>query len=128
MRVYFARLERNALEDSPALRAEALARVDRVGRHELSADAENADLGLFTQCHMLPRDWRLSALRDHPLTRRYRDKVMVFDERDRPWCAFPGVYVSMPRTHFEDRFQRAWGDFPAAPIESTRQPDLLFSF
>lgn len=24
---------------------------------------------------------------EHPITRRYADKIFLHDERDRPWCA-----------------------------------------
>jgi exostosin family protein len=54
---------------------------------------------------------------------------MVFDELDRPWCRFPGVYVSMPASYFDHRYQRAWAYFPRPEREPpTEAPDLLFSF
>jgi hypothetical protein len=78
---------------------------------------------------MLPTDWRLTAIREHRLTARFRDKVLVYDERDRPWCGFPGVYVSMPDRSFDERFQRAWGYYRVpAWAGSDVEPDLLFSF
>jgi hypothetical protein len=77
---------------------------------------------------MLPTDWRLTTIREHPLTRHFSEKVMVFDERDRPWCAFPGVYASMPARDFDARYQRAWGYFPVPRMEASKSPDLLFSF
>src|ERR1051325_6717709 len=42
--------------DAPVKEFERLASIDRIGAHELTADAEQADLILFTQCHMLPID------------------------------------------------------------------------
>lgn len=126
MRVHLARLGRMP-EDAPVLTLERLAEADRVGEHELSGP-DDADLVLFPQCHMLSGDWRLSAIRRHPLVRDCRDRVMVYDERDHPWCGFPGVYVSMPRRHFEDRYQRAWGYLPVQVTPAPRAPDLLFSF
>ena len=76
---------------------------------------------------MLVRDWRLGAIRTHELARRYPEKVHVYDERDQPWCAFPGVYVSMPRRHFRSGAQRAWAYSTIPPVRSSILPDLLFS-
>jgi hypothetical protein len=78
---------------------------------------------------MLPRDWRLTTIREHPLAKQYRDRVLIYDERDRPWCASPGIYVSMPARSFDHRFQRSWGYFPPTEVaEPLEQPDILFSF
>jgi hypothetical protein len=44
---------------------------------------------------MLGSDWQVNAVREHPLTGRFAEKTFVYDERDRPWCSRPGVYVSM---------------------------------
>jgi Exostosin family len=127
MRLHVARLGDDSMINDPVLTFERLAEIDRVGKHRL-VDADDADVILFPQPHMLPRDWRLTAVRNHPLTARHRGKVMVYDERDRPWCGFPGVYVSMSRRKFDARFQRAWGYFPVAPVDVDGSPDLLFSF
>ena len=129
MRVHLPRLELNPYVDIPVGELEQLAAADRAGRHELTEDPETSDLILFTQCHMLWTDWRLSTIRDHPLTRRYGGKVLVYDERDRPWRGFPGVYVSMPGSGFDSRYQRAWGYFRLPSlIDPDPDPDLLFSF
>ena len=78
---------------------------------------------------MLPTDWRLTTIREHPLVKHHREKVVVYDERDRPWCAFPGVYVSMPSTDFDRRAQKSWGYFRLPQTIVPREdPDLLFSF
>ena len=127
MHVHLARLGL-VNEDIPAAEFEQLAELDRVGEHHVSEDPDSADLILFTQCHMLPTDWRLKTIREHPLTKRHGGKVMVYDERDRPWCGLPGVYVSMPAPHFDDRYQRAWGFFRHPQIAPSENPDLLFSF
>jgi hypothetical protein len=105
-----------------------LATVDRFQVHQTTDDASDADLILFPQCHMLPRDWRLSAIRTHALTKRYPGKVMVYDERDRPWCSLPGVYVSMSANRFDERYERAWAYAGVDAVRSDREPDLLFSF
>jgi hypothetical protein len=105
------------------------ASTDRVGTHLIADSPEQADVILFTQCHMLVTDWRLTRITDHPLRRAFPDKVMVYNEFDRPWCALPGVYVSMPGRHFVAEHQRPWAYFapqPLATLNETR--DLLFSF
>jgi hypothetical protein len=129
MIVNVARLRLNPLWDDPADRVEELGRIDRFGQHNVSADPDAADIVLFPQCHMLPADWRLRTIREHPLNKHFADKVVVFDERDRTWCAFSGVYVSMPARDFDTRYQRPWGYFPVAQRDSSAEtPDLLFSF
>lgn len=128
MLIHLARLLDPPHTDGPVRAFTSLAAQDKVGVHEITESAELADAILFTQCHMLPTDWRLATIRDHPLTRQYRDKVMVYDERDRPWCAFPGVYVSMPRRLISQPYQRAWGYFTVPRTSAEGEPDLLFSF
>jgi hypothetical protein len=128
VRVHVARIEDGgAFTDLPVDRLLALARLDRMGLHELVGDPDLADLVLFTQCHMV--DWRLGAIRNHPLVRRHPTKVAVYDERDRPWRSFPGVYVSVPASTFDRRSQRAWGYLQTPEVaEMPTDPDLLFSF
>lgn len=127
MRVHLPRIGSGKFTDRPVDRFEQLALADRIGTHRLVADPDEADLVLFTQCNMV--DWRLSAIRNHPTARRYWRKVRVYDERDRPWLSFPGVYVSAPRRTFDDRRQAAWGYARIPDISlSTREPDLLYSF
>jgi hypothetical protein len=54
---------------------------------------------------------------------------MVYDERDRPWRSFPGVYVSADARRFDQSSQRAWAYLTIhdVPVPSG-DPDLLFSF
>lgn len=127
MYIHFARI--GGPLDAPVDRLEYLASLDRWGKHWVVADPKDADVILFSQGHMIHSDWRLAVVASHANSYADPDRVMVFDERDRPWCRLPGVYVSMPARHFDRRYQRAWGYFPrtlpAPPIEA---PDLLFSF
>lgn len=128
MRVHAPRLLDPKL-DGPVETLERLSAVDRFREHELVEDPATSDLILFCQCHMLPRDWRLTTIREHPLAKKYQDRMLIYDERDRPWCAFPGIYVSMPARSFDPRFQRSWGYFPPTDVgEPLEQPDILFSF
>jgi hypothetical protein len=75
-------------------------------------------------------DWRLNALLAHPAVKLHWRKVMVYDERDRPWRSFPGLYVSAPARSFDSRQQRASGylQLPAINAAVGDTPDLLFSF
>lgn len=116
---------------SPVVRAwqEAAAR-DRYGIHRPTDDPEAADLILFVDLHLCA-DWRLQPLLAHPLLRAHRRKTLVYDERDHPWCAVPGLYCSMPAPTFDARVQRACAYYGALRFEGPQAetaPDLLFSF
>ena len=102
------------------------AAADRTGTHTLCDDPEEADVVLFTECHQL--DWRLRGIRESPIRQRYGSKCFVYDERDRPWCALPGVYMSMPKSRFLAKYQRAWGYWTISTRPLSADPDLLFSF
>jgi exostosin family protein len=110
---------------------EEVIHLDRFGEHVLVGDAEEADLILFVDLHQHPGDWRMRALRDHPLVRTFPEKAFVYDERDAPRDELPGVYVAMPRRTFDPRRHRAFGYYRL--LNDTRavrddRPDLLFSF
>ncbi len=127
MLVHLARLGAGHPADASVDDFELLAAEDRFGVHEFTADPAAADVILFTQCHQV--DWRLRAVREHPLARAFWEKVMVYDERDRPWRSFPGVYVSAPARGFDERTQRAWGYLRTPEVGGPAvDPDLLFSF
>lgn len=128
MRVYLPRLALDPWTDLRVDELELLASRDRFHTHELVDEPAEADVILFVQCHMV--DWRLRAIREHPVARGHWAKVMVYDERDRPWSSFPGVYVSAPSSVFDPYRQRAWSYLRVPPTElpSADEPDLLFSF
>ena len=109
-----------------------LANEDVIGGHTLTTDPESADAIVFTDAHLLPHDVGLRAFRDHPLARRHWEKCFVYDERDRPWLALPGVHVSMPAAHVDRAWQRAWTYYKAPtaarPTGPDAPPELLFSF
>jgi len=127
MHVFVARIGAAHTVDQPVDAFERLAAADRFGEHRLTPDPAQAAVVLFTQCHMV--DSRLRALREHPVARKHWEKVMVFDERDRPWRSFPGVYVNARARGFDARSQRAWGYLGAPNTPSpSPDPDLLFSF
>lgn len=127
MLIHVPRLEIGAFGDLAVDNLEDLAAIDRISDHGLTDDPTAADVILFPQCHMV--DWRLEAIRRHRLTQSYPAKVMIYDERDRPWRSFPGIYVSMPRKLLDERLQRAWSYLRVpTPPEAADEPDLLFSF
>ena len=127
VRVHLPRIGIGPYTDLPVDTFEWCSRVDRIGSHQLTDDPNNADLILFTQCHMV--DWRLRAIREHPVARAHWDRVAVYDERDRPWRSFPGVYVSMPAPTFDERRQRSWSYARTPDVSADEpEPDLLFSF
>lgn len=103
--------------------------------HVLVDDPDEADVVLFVECHQLPGDWRLRAIAESAVARRHPDKVAVHNERDDPWCRYPGIYMSMPRQSFRRSWQVA-GAYrnivdPAGlvdPAVRDQEPDLLFSF
>jgi hypothetical protein len=130
MVVHIAPLRLGGLVDAPVDQFRALAKADRVRTHRLTEDPASADLILYPQCHMLSRDWRLNAIRNSGLATQFPDRVMVYDERDRPWSGLPGIYVSMPSSSFDRHRQKAWGyaGFATRNSEQSRvKPDLLFS-
>jgi hypothetical protein len=92
-------------------------------------DPEDADIILFLDTHS--QDWQMTHLVNHPLRKRYPAKAMVYSDVDRPWCALPGIYVSMPRDSFNRRWQRPWL-YHRTPHVIERTPPqtavLLFSF
>jgi hypothetical protein len=129
LRVYLPRIDSNKWVDLRVDEVESLAARDRFRAHEIVNEPAIADIVLFVQCHMI--DWRLNAIIEHPVAIAHWPRVFVYDERDRPWRSFPGVYVSSPHSSFDRQRQRAWSYLraPSDPVTNwTSEPDLLFSF
>ena len=128
MRIHLPRLGATPWVDLQVDELESLVAMDRFGVHELTDDPEFADVILYVQCHMV--DWRLTQILNHDVARRFWPKVMVYDERDKPWRSMPGLDVSQPASSFKPERQRAWSYLRSAtvatPVET--DPDLLFSF
>lgn len=129
MRVHVARLG-HPVWDLPAVAFETfLAPAAELVDAE---QVDTADVILFTQAHMLGRQ-RLRPILAHPFLATHRERCFSYDERDRPWIALPGLFVSMPADSFDDRFQRAV-TYYATEAEAEliagreREADLLFSF
>ena len=132
MKVWIASVS-PASETPPVEAFRALAREASRPSHTLAGTPGDADLILFTDCHMFPHDPGLGAFRRHnPLLREFPHKCLVYDERDLPWLAWPGVYVSMRRCDLRRDFQEPWAYYmtpdPQGAPDSSRATDLLFSF
>ncbi len=120
--------------DTPYTRlaADIFVRLASFSSEHVLCDADDdPDVVLFTQAHQFPGDWHLRALQSHPLRARWPERCFVYDERDFPWCALPGLYVSMPN-HSLNRHQRAvqyaWiNDTDFSELRAV-QTDLLYSF
>jgi hypothetical protein len=107
-----------------------VAAQDRFGVHIPTEKPDDADLVLFVDNHMNP-DWRVRAMLEHPLLKQFPGKCMVYDERDHPWNALPGIYASMPARYFDAGSQRAWAYYAlssATAVDTTATPDVLYSF
>ena len=118
-------------KESPVVRAfREVAARDKFGVHKLADSSEFADLILFVDNHMNP-DWRVRSMVEHPLLGRFPEKCMVYDERDHPWNALPGVYASMPAKYFDIGSQRAWTYYALSGntvVPPGAAADLLYSF
>ena len=131
MKVYIATIGSEWWNKEVADHFRALATRDRVKNHWLTDDPKQADVLLFVDLHQHPLDWNLKGLQQHPLSLKYPRKVMVYDERDKPHCVFPGVFVSMPSPDFDGKRQRS---FSYCQLKnelmrpSEEEAELLFSF
>jgi hypothetical protein len=105
-----------------------LARRDAVGLHSLNDRPEEADVLLFPDAHLFDGDWRQARIRSHPLLRRWPGRSYVYNERDNPWCSWPGLYVSYPQSAFSWSRQRPAAYYRIdADFDRHRPPGLLFS-
>ena len=109
---------------------ENMAAQDKTRKHFLVPNAEEADCILFPDLH-LHLDFELRGLRKHALWKRHAEKILVYDERDKPTLPLRGLFVSMEKTRFDPQTQRAcayYSNRPAFEPTHEREPDLLFSF
>jgi hypothetical protein len=111
-------------------RFRSLAAENAAASHSVAGSPAEADVVLLVDCQYVPHDPGLRALRRNPLFRRFREKTLIYDERDVPWPAWPGVFMSMPRNELVPAFQKPWlyAMAPFPRIEPQAPPDLLFSF
>lgn len=121
-------------DSEPVSTFRAYASRDRFGVHSVTEDPAAADIILFVENSQLDDDPFFHQLRRHPLVRQFREKCFMYNEHDRPYCALPGVYLSMPAPYFDYTRQRACGAiFTRNPYiehiaDGGRTPDLLYAF
>jgi hypothetical protein len=130
MRIYLT----TAYHQGVALRfLRMAAQRDRFGVHEIVARPETADVVLMVE-NAEPADPFGRRLLAHPLVREFAERAFVYNEFDLPYCALPGLYVSMPRRSFDHSRQAAFpylfqpNELIAHVYDSGIRPDLLFSF
>ena len=127
----------SAYEDPEPIGAlKRYAAVDGVREHHVVASAEDADVILFVENSHYSDDFFFRRLLAHPVLKRFPSKTLMYNEQDRPFHVIPGLYVSMPRSRFDGRRQRAcafiqdlndyFDDFTGA--DTSYEPDLLYSF
>lgn len=76
---------------------------DLSGNHTLVFAPESADCILFIDAHVSLTVDYYSIVDNHPLTKKFPEKVMVYDEYDRPPSYGRGIYVSLPRPLFNPK-------------------------
>ncbi|ASJ71289.1 exostosin domain-containing protein [Granulosicoccus antarcticus] len=84
----------------------AYAPMDTVGKHQICADAEEADAILFVENTQFD-DLFFSQLMHHPHVERYPGKVFMYNEMDRPWDILPGLYCCLSKRHIDTARHRA---------------------
>ncbi|MGE0877287.1 MAG: exostosin family protein [Acidimicrobiia bacterium] len=110
-----------------------MAREDRFGEHSLTDQPSEADVVLFTECHLLDKSWLLRSVWNSPVRRQWRSKSYVYNERDNPWCLMPGLYASYPSSVLNPTFQAATPYYRIDELSGRLAGpppavDLLFSF
>lgn len=80
-----------------------LADRDKWGNHSLSESPEAADCILFIDAHVSLNVDYYRIVDNHPLTQKFPDKVLVYDEYDRPPSYGRGIYVSVPKPLFQSQ-------------------------
>lgn len=85
----------SAYEAHPCLtRVRELYSKDSHATHQIVEDAESADVILFVENTQF-NDMAFSRLLQHPLTQRFPNKIFMYNEMDRAWPMFPGLYCSL---------------------------------
>ena len=73
-----------------------LAALDICGRHERVLDVADADAIVFTENTQFD-DLTFKSVMNHPVVRRYPDKVFMYNEVDKAWPVLPGLYCSLSK-------------------------------
>lgn len=84
-----------------------LARCDRHGIYRLVSSANEADIIFFPCVHTLEDRRPYEALTQSKFWRKGHPRMFVYVEDDVPVCIYQGIYVSMPRSSFNNDRQRS---------------------
>ena len=68
--------------------------LDTYGHHELVTSVNTADAIVFVENTQFD-DMRFQRLMNHPLVKRFPEKIFMYNEMDRAWPLLPGLYCSM---------------------------------
>lgn len=110
-----------------------VAPIDRVGTHELCADATLADAILFVENTQF-EDLFFKQLLQHPLVKEFPDKVYMYNEMDRPWDVLPGLYCCLTQRHHDPARHRPFAylyspnPYVSNVYSANRETQYLFSF
>jgi hypothetical protein len=69
--------------------------------HKTVANADDADIIIVLDPHLLPRRQFESAMSSNSAVRNNLDRVFVYNETDNPSSSYRGLYVSMPKPLFD---------------------------
>lgn len=108
------------------------ARIDAVKFHQLTNNAEEADIILFIENSHFHSDYFFSKLRSHPLVKAYPKKVFMYNPHDLPWAILPGMYANYPKDRFDENYIIASPYFEKIndyiQYDVTVEPKYLYSF
>lgn len=76
--------------------------------YRLAAQPAEADLIVMCEPTQLSQQTWAPRLRVHPLVVSHPEKIYVASEEDTPLGFFPGIYCSLPKSHFDPRLHRTW--------------------
>jgi Exostosin family len=127
-----------SVSDGQGSQARFLAHLASLGMHEVTADADDADIVLLTDA---PNGLALARfLLADPFVQRYEEKLFLHSEEPKPFRVWPGAYTSMPRSGLDRQTVApiaypCWaGALNRVVLERSkeavqpRDPDLLYSF
>jgi hypothetical protein len=109
-----------------------LAHEDQIGKHALVDSPKVADCILFIDAHLSLSVDYYRIIDNHPLTKSFPEKVMLYDEYDRPPSFGRGLYVSIPRFLFNKSKHAVvcyWiNGFDSQPLDRALNPRTKFCF
>lgn len=110
------------------------AAIDPFGIHTISDDPESADVVLFAEHHP-PGDPYFFEVLKNATYKKYKEKVVLYSDSDKPLSKLPGIFPSVEKTFYKKNFNRS-GPYIARHCEndslrlnhSDIKKEFLFSF